>query len=410
MLSPRHPRTLTTALATTLVAGLLALSVGPATGRTTASASASAEPASQPGTQPTVFTPAALAPSSASALSAPASSLTTSPLTASVFDAPALSSSTLFASSLTDSDLSAGSHDRAAPLAATADDGAAISGSVWKDSRMLDIMVKSPAVGAAMPVRLLLPPDWSATADRTWPVLYLLQGAHDDYTSWTRGTSIESFSADKDMIVAMPGSGPTGLPTRWSNNGRNSPDYESFQVTELMQLLQRGFRASTVRAVAGVSTGGYGALMLAAHHPGQFTAAASYSGIVDTTYPGMPDVIAAIVAREYQDPESLWGDPVRNESLWSANNPYAQASRLRFTSLFISCGSGSGDQTGSGAAVGGILESALWQQSLAFTKRLYVLGVPAQTDLYTGGVHDWSAWDGEFDKSWPLLSAGLGLT
>jgi diacylglycerol O-acyltransferase / trehalose O-mycolyltransferase len=375
VLSPRHHRIPTAALASTLAAGLLAFSVGPAAGRTMARANV--EATSQPAARNTVLT-----------AGAPASALT--------------------ASALTDSALTASPHERAAPLAVTADDGAAISGSVWKDGRMLDIVVKSPSVGSAVPVRLLLPPDWSDTANRTWPVLFLLQGAHDDYTSWTRGTSIEAFSADKDMIVAMPGSGATGLPTRWWNDGRNSPDYESFQVTELMQLLQRGFRASTVRAVAGVSTGGYGALMMAAHHPGDFTAAASYSGIVDTTYPGMPDVIGAIVAREFQAPDSLWGDPVQNESLWSVDNPYSQATRLRFTSLFISCGSG--ENAGSGAAVGGILESALWQQSLAFTKRLSLLGIPAQTDLYGGGVHDWSAWDGEFNKSWPMLSASLGLS
>lgn len=381
MPKPHPRRTLTLVLACALAAGLLAGSVGPAAGRadTGARVGSVADPGGGSDAGP----------------AAPSATLTADRL-----------ASALTASVLGD-DLGASAHTRAAPRVVTADDGAKVVTSTWKDSRMLDISVKSPAVGASVPVRLLMPPGWSATAGRTWPVLYLLQGAHDDYTSWTRSTSIEAFSADKGMIVAMPAAGPTGLPTRWWNQGRDSPDYEKFQVTELNQLLQRGYRASAVRAVAGVSTGGYGALILAAHNPGAFTAVASYSGILDTTFPGMPEMIGAIVAREAQLPDSLWGDPVLNERLWSADNPYAQATRLREAALFVSCGSGTG--VAAGGDVGGILESALWQQSLAFTKRLSLLGIPVQTDLYTGGMHDWSAWDGEFNKSWPMLAAGLGL-
>ena len=288
-----------------------------------------------------------------------------------------------------------------------ANDGATIAAAVWRDSRMVDLEIRSPAVGAVVPVLVLVPRGWSSDSERTWPVLYLLQGAHDDYTSWTRSTSIETFTSDKDAIVVMPSAGPTGLPTRWWNEGKNAPDYETFQVTELMQLLQRGYRASTVRAVAGVSTGGYGAIMMAAHHPGAFTAAASYSGILDTTYPGMPEVLGAIVTREYLSPDSLWGDAVGNEPMWSADNPFEQATSLRSTALFISCGNGR-DQ--SADQLGGTLESTLWQQSIAFTDRLRLLGIPAETDLYNGGVHDWPYWEGEFNKSWPMLSASLGLS
>src|ERR1051326_6572277 len=89
-----------------------------------------------------------------------------------------------------------------APLPVSADEGAFVSAVKWLDSRMADLQVGSPAVGAMVPVRVLLPRDWSADADRTWPVLYLLQGAHDDYTSWTRETPIEAFTADKELIVA----------------------------------------------------------------------------------------------------------------------------------------------------------------------------------------------------------------
>lgn len=291
----------------------------------------------------------------------------------------------------------------------TSDDGAFVSGVTQLDGRMLDLRISSPAVGAIVPVRVLLPRDWTADANRTWPVLYLLQGAHDDYTAWTRETEIESFTADKELIVAMPSAGPTGIPTRWLNGGSNKPDYESFEVTELMQLLQRSYHAGDTRAVAGVSTGGYGAFVLAAHHPGAFTAAASYSGVLDTTAIGVPAVIDAIVAREHVNPSALWGDPTTNAGLWNSDNPYDLMPYLRWTAIFVSCGSGldSGERDN---LVGASLESALWPQAKSFAQRLKLLGIQAQTDFYPGGVHDWPDWRREFTKSWPMLAASLGLS
>lgn len=291
---------------------------------------------------------------------------------------------------------------------ATADDGARVTAENWLDARTVDLTVQSPAVGAAVPVRVLLPTNWAAQPARTWPVLYLLQGAHDDYTSWTRETDVENFTAGKDLITVMPSAGPTGIPTKWWNNGTVAgPDYDTFQATELMQLLQRGYRAGTTRAVAGVSTGGYGALALAALHPRTFAAAASYSGIDDTTFLGIPVVMLAIVAREGLDSTTLWGNPSSNSAVWKANNPATQAAGLRGTSLYLS--QGSGFVGGNGDPLGEGLESTLWPQAQGFALRLLLMGIPATTHFYTGGVHNWSSWKGEFTQSWPLLAKGLGL-
>jgi diacylglycerol O-acyltransferase / trehalose O-mycolyltransferase / mycolyltransferase Ag85 len=287
-----------------------------------------------------------------------------------------------------------------------ADDGAYVASENWLDSRMVDLQISSPAVGITVPVRMLIPPGWSPTATQTWPVLYLLQGAHDDYTSWTRETNIEAFTANRNVIVVMPSAGPTGIPTQWYNGGKDSPDYETFQVTELWQILQRDFRAGALRSVAGVSTGGYGAFIEAAHHPGTFAAAASYSGILDTTFFSIPQIVQGIVMRENLDPNSLWGDPTANAALWNADNPYAQILNLRGTTLFLSQGTGVG---GNGDPEGEALEASLLPQTIAFMFALGADNIPATTDIYIGGVHNWSSWQGEFTKSWPLLAASLGL-
>ncbi|MFE0102389.1 alpha/beta hydrolase [Streptomyces sp. NPDC059009] len=274
--------------------------------------------------------------------------------------------------------------------------------------RTFDLTVDSPAVGSRLPVRVILPARYEAEPGRKWPVLYLLQGAHDDYTSWTRETDAEDFLADQDVLTVLPSSGPTGIPTDWWNLGRGTPDYETFQVDELMGLLKERYRAADRRAVAGVSTGGYGAMALAARHPGSFGAAASYSGVLDTTALGMVTVVGAIVARELQLPLSLWGSPVLDRANWTRHNPRAQAKNLAGTRLYVSQGSGI-PSTDYGNLEGAVLEGTLWGQAHDFTRELERVGVPATVHFYEGGSHAWPSWQREFKASWPVLAAGLGL-
>ncbi|MGW3123682.1 alpha/beta hydrolase [Streptomyces sp. NPDC001107] len=269
--------------------------------------------------------------------------------------------------------------------------------------RTFDVSVASAALGRSAPVRLILPSGFETQPGRTYPVLYLLHGAHDDYTSWTRETDIEAFTAGRDLIVAMPDGGPTGIPTDWLSG----PDYETFQLSEVPAMLKRDYRASEVRAVAGVSTGGYGAMAHAARHPGAFAAAASYSGILDTTAPGVPVLVDAIVARENLAPLSLWGNPVLNLLTWRDFNPRARAAGLRGTPLYVS--NGSGVVGGTGDWLPEVLESALWSSAHSFTGTLAHLGITVTTHFYAGGGHSWAYWKPEFAASWPMLAGALGL-
>ncbi|MFK0106992.1 alpha/beta hydrolase [Streptomyces sp. NPDC091217] len=269
--------------------------------------------------------------------------------------------------------------------------------------RTLDVSVSSAALGRSAPVRLILPSSFDTEPGRTYPVLYLLHGAHDDYTSWTRETDIEAFAADRDLIVAMPDAGPTGIPTVW----RSGADYEAFQLQEVPALLARDYRASGVRAVAGVSTGGYGAMAHAARHPGMFTAAAAYSGILDTTAPGVPPIFDAIVARENLGFLSVWGNPVLDFPTWRDFDPQARAAGLRGTSLYVS--NGSGVIGGTGDLYPEALESALWPSAHSFTGTLALLGIPVTTHFYAGGEHSWAYWKREFAASWPMFARALGL-
>lgn len=263
--------------------------------------------------------------------------------------------------------------------------------------RQVDITVPSAALGRDAAVRLLLPRRWHEQPDRTWPVLYLLTGCCGSHLSWTRSSSIAELTADEDVLVVIPDGGPAGFYSDW----RSGPGWETFHLTELPRVLERDYRASRVRAVAGFSMGGFGALSYTARHPGFFRAAASYSGVLHTTLSQRSrDLVAQIVAQAGLDSAALWDD-------WSAHNPYDLAERLRGTPLYISCGNGlpgpldvEGKQTD-------WLEELLGQQNAAVVARLGELGIPVTADLYGPGTHVWEYWDRALRQSMPMLISAL---
>jgi S-formylglutathione hydrolase FrmB len=276
-------------------------------------------------------------------------------------------------------------------------------------ARQLDLLIDSPAVGRPTPVRILLPAGFDAAPGRAWPVLHLMHGAGDDFTSWTRETPIEEFTADQDVLTVMPDAGRTGIVSDWWNCGQpDPPDYVTFQLDEVMSVLRREYGASGVRVVAGISTGGYGSMACAARRPGVFSAVACYSGIPDTMVPGIPAFISAIVARENIPPAYLWGSPLFQAQIWRAHNPRHLAANLRGTPLYLSCGSGWGGDSGDPWDAG-LLEYKVWRSTRSFAARLDELGIPATTHFYRGGAHTWRYWWQEFLASWPLLAGGLGL-
>jgi S-formylglutathione hydrolase FrmB len=294
---------------------------------------------------------------------------------------------------------------QAAPRAA--DDGARVLGERRIDVRTLDLTVSSPAIGGNVPVRILTPPGWSPTATRTWPVLYLLQGVGDDYTSWTRETDVEELSASSDVIIVMPDGGRAGWYTDWWNGGLGgSPKWETFHTVELPQLVERNYRANAVRAIGGLSASGTGAFGYAAKHPGMFRAAASYSGLLSTQFAGVPQFIYTTVLREGLDPYGPWGREALFPLIWARHNPKALAANLRGTSLYLSYGNGFRGALDTDWAVDAF-EVIVGVTAPDFVNRLRALGIPVTVNAYGGGTHTWKYWQRELRASWPMLMAAL---
>lgn len=270
--------------------------------------------------------------------------------------------------------------------------------------RTWDLTVDSPAVGRQLQVRLLLPARFAAEPARRWPVLYLLHGCCDSYLSWTRSTDVERRTRALDALVVMPDGGAVGFYSDW----RTGPAWETFHLTELPALLGAAYRAGTPRVVAGVSMGGLGALGYAARHPGMFTVAASFSGIVHTRLaPEESQGYLDLVRSEGGDPPALWGDPGADAAVWQAHNPYDLAPKLRGTRLFVSAGNGQPGPLDPAGTVPDGTEAALHAENAAFARRLADLHLDARVDLYGAGTHSWVYWQRELARAWPLITAGL---
>lgn len=286
------------------------------------------------------------------------------------------------------------------------DDGARVVGEQWLSDRMVDLTVASPALATSSKVRLLVPPGWSAASHRRWPVLYLLHGCCGDYTSWTALTDVEALTARTGVLVVMPEAGNTGWYSNWWNGGRfGPPGWETFHLTEVRQLLERGYGAGSRRAIAGLSMGGFGTLSYAARHPGMFRSAASFSGVVDTRQGS--DLVQSILAAYGFDPLALWGDPVAQRRIWAAHNPTDLAGRLRGIPVYVSCGNGQPGPFDDPARAVDTLEQALLAENEAFVASARAAHVRLTVNLYGPGTHSWPYWQRELHASFPMLMRSI---
>jgi diacylglycerol O-acyltransferase / trehalose O-mycolyltransferase len=269
--------------------------------------------------------------------------------------------------------------------------------------RQLDLTIESAALGTTAKVRLLTPRGWSPSTGRRWPVLYLLHGCCDSYVSWTRSTDIEELPQLREVLVVMPEGGDVGFYSNWVEG----PAWQDFHLGELPAILERRYGAGTRRAIAGLSMGGLGAMVYAARRPRMFRAAASFSGVLHPL--DDPGVWLGLFSMHTSDPLAVWGDPETDPRAWERHDPTELADRLRGIPLFVSSGDGRpGPFEAPGRDVDQI-ERMVHAESRAFVRRLAELGIPVEADFYGAGVHDWTYFGRELERSLPLLLGPLGV-
>jgi S-formylglutathione hydrolase FrmB len=234
-------------------------------------------------------------------------------------------------------------------------------------------------------------------------VLYLLHGGGGmTYSDWTAGSGIEALTASTDVMVVMPEAGE-GWYSDWWNGGQGGPPmWETFHLDELRQVLERNWHVGDMRAVAGLSMGGYGAMEYATRRPGMFVVAASYSGGLHPLRGALPPF-----------PGDLWGDRVKQADVWAAHDPTVNAEALRGTKLYVAYGNGEvgplDDGRPSPFDPTGELERDIAVQSATFVEHLAELKIPVTVYAYGDGTHSPPYFERDLHDSFPLILEALGL-
>lgn len=146
-------------------------------------------------------------------------------------------------------------------------------------------VIKSKILKRNVKYTIYLPADYE-TANRTYPVVYLLHGYTDDNTGWLQFGEVNRYADQAildgtipPMIIVMPDGG-----TSWYINSYDGKEkYEDFFIKEFIPHVEQAYRIKTerqYRGVAGLSMGGYGTLIYAVKYPQLFSAAAALSAAV----------------------------------------------------------------------------------------------------------------------------------
>jgi enterochelin esterase-like enzyme len=246
----------------------------------------------------------------------------------------------------------------------------------------------SPALGGRrQPIDVYLPPGYRTHPARRYPVLYLLHGVPGRpgaFLATVRAGVVEDELVARHtlrpMILVMP-FGSTGSFTdkEWANGVGRNDAWETFLARDVVRAVDQRYRTianGSGRALAGLSEGGYGALNIGLHHPGEFRVLESWSGYeraddLGSVFGHRPDLLA------------------RNSPLLTLDG-VASALRRAHTFLWFYSGTDDKFRTQNKA-----FAAALAQQHLAH--RFY---------LVRGG-HNWALWRGNAARA--LLAASRHL-
>jgi len=155
--------------------------------------------------------------------------------------------------------------------------------------------VKSTILSKDVKYSIYLPPNYESST-QTYPVIYLLHGYGGDNNSWIKRGNINEYT-DKAIanntipavIIVMP----NGDSSWYINSNDSKVKYEDFFINEFIPAIEKTYRAKAekkYRAIAGLSMGGYGALLYTLKHPNIFSAVAALSAAIvsDNDYMNMP--------------------------------------------------------------------------------------------------------------------------
>jgi enterochelin esterase family protein len=157
-------------------------------------------------------------------------------------------------------------------------------------------------------IPVYLPPSYTDRSDRRYPVVFMLHGFTGNSSMWLNTNSFYTPTVPErfENLIGEGKSGEMilvfvdGYNAYGGSQYLNSPatgNYEDYVIEDLVPYIDAKFRTvgkREGRALAGKSSGGYGAVRLAMRHPEVFSAFASHAGDMYFEYCYKPDFPKAV--------------------------------------------------------------------------------------------------------------------
>jgi S-formylglutathione hydrolase FrmB len=261
--------------------------------------------------------------------------------------------------------------------------------------RIVELTISTPAFTAPTKVHVDLPVGYDADPDRRWPTTYVLAGTMNSYSTFNSFVDGVKLTENYPSIVVSPNP-DSGYWSDWYNGGAFGPPmYETFVIDQLMPLIDDHFRTiarRSQRAVLGISMGGYGSMMLAAHHPDLFVAAATLSGAVDSNLRANGAVLSISPTFQNEQPDAIYGPRATQEVRWHGHNPTDLANNLRSLDLQVRSANGVpnpgiGENPTTADTVSCIVEGGVYMASVDFHNELDSLRISHLWKDYGAGCH-----------------------
>jgi S-formylglutathione hydrolase FrmB len=261
--------------------------------------------------------------------------------------------------------------------------------------RVVELTISTPAFATPTKVDVDLPAGYDADPHRRWPVSYFLAGMQNTYKSFNNVVDGVGLTADYPSIVVSP-NGDSGYWSDWYNAGAGGPpQYETYVIDQLIPLIDAHFRTIADRShrlLAGVSMGGYGAMMFAARHPDLFSAVASISGAVDSNLALNGLVLSVSPTLQGGKTDAIYGPRSTEEARWRGHNPTDLAANLKSLDLQVRTANGVlntgiGENPLSPDAVSCVVEKGVHDASVSMHDTLDRLHLPHLWKDYGAGCH-----------------------
>jgi putative tributyrin esterase len=235
---------------------------------------------------------------------------------------------------------------------------------------MIDVTFHSTALNRDMLYRAIIPANISV--NQKLPVLYLLHGGGGGFRDWSNYSDVAGY-AERGLMLIMPEANSS----YYTNSADRPQDrYEDYIVQDLISDVEQRLpaaRGRTHRAIAGISMGGFGAVVLALKHPDLFVFAGGLSSALDV--PSRPFSIKRIGQyRQHSSIFGTWGSQNRR-----ASDPFVLVRSVdpaQAPYLFLTCG----DQEG------------LLPANRRFASMLQAKHFRYEFHTVSGG-HDWNQWN-----------------